>query len=102
MKNPVSLKELTSPVRQTSDLSAPDANSKDLFGVGEVKKVEDDDNGVLITQNIVAKGNEAKYVLEYGPTRSLILDDLTELGMLLNFILNSVENDIFRIFSGKC
>ena len=53
------------------------------FGVGKVKKVEDDDNGVLITQNIVAKGNEAKYVLEYGPTRSLILDDLTELGTLL-------------------
>jgi len=56
---------------------------KEWFGDGEVKKVEDDDNGVLITQNIVAKGNEAKYVLEYGPTRSLILDDLTELGTLL-------------------
>jgi len=58
-------------------------------------EVEDDDNGVLITQNIVAKGNDAKYILEYGPTRSLILDDLTELEYFLeNIDMESVPNEL--------
>jgi len=58
-------------------------------------EVDDDDNGVLITQNIVAKGNDAKYVLEYGPTRSLILDDLTELEYFLeNIDMESVPNEL--------
>ena len=47
--------------------------------------IEEEEENVLITQNIVAKGDEAKFVLENSETRALIMDDLAELGNFQSF-----------------
>ena len=52
----------------------------------DIEDIEVEEENVLITQNIVAKGDEAKYVLENSQTRALIMDDLAELGNIIYFI----------------
>ena len=59
----------------------------------DIEDIEVEEENVLITQNIVAKGDEAKYVLENSQTRALIMDDLAELGNL--------NYRIFRLSSDK-
>ena len=59
----------------------------------DIEDIEVEEENVLITQNIVAKGDEAKYVLENSQTRALIMDDLAELGNL--------DYRIFRLSSDK-
>jgi len=49
----------------------------------DIEDIEVEEENVLITQNIVAKGDEAKYVLENSQTRALIMDDLAELEFFL-------------------
>jgi len=49
------------------------------FEIEEDVDIEVEEENVLITQSIVAKGNEAKFVLENSETRDLVLDDLAEL-----------------------
>ena len=50
------------------------------FEIEENVDIEVEEENVLITQSIVAKGNEAKFVLENSETRDLVMDDLAELG----------------------
>ena len=52
----------------------------------DIEDIEVEEENVLITQNIVAKGDEAKYVLENSQTRALIMDDLAELGNIIYFV----------------
>jgi len=56
---------------------------------------EEEGNTVLVSQSL-AKGNEAKFVLEHPPTRALLLDDLAELESFLNVRREAKESNVAK------
>ena len=63
------------------------------FEIEEDVDIEVEEENVLITQSIVAKGDEAKFVLENSETRDLIMDDLAELGKSLVWFLSVLNKN---------
>ena len=56
---------------------------------------EEEGNTVLVSQSL-AKGDEAKFVLEHPPTRALLLDDLAELESFLIVRCNAKDSNVVK------